>query len=69
VVDDTALARECVAKLLGYEGFRVLKAKNGKDAWALMYHDRPALVLLGLMMPEMDGVTLLSVIRCSTLWK
>ena len=69
VVDDTALARESLAKLLGYEGFRVMKAGNGKEAWAMMYHDRPDLVLLDLMMPEMDGVTFLSMVRGSPLWR
>ena len=68
VVDDTALARESVAKLLAYEGFRVLKAANGKEAWAMMYHEKPHLVLLDLMMPEMDGVTFLSVVRNSPVW-
>src|SRR5687767_10016238 len=68
VVDDTALARETVARLLEHEGFRTIKARNGKQAWAMMYHDRPDLVLLDLMMPEMDGVTFLSMLRRSPLW-
>ena len=55
VVDDTALAREAVAKLLEYEGFTVLRAEHGRDAWAMMYEYTPDLVLLDLMMPEMDG--------------
>ena len=54
VVDDTALAREAVSKLLEYEGFEVLRACHGRDAWAMMYEHTPNLVLLDLMMPEMD---------------
>ena len=69
VVDDTALARDAVAKLLEYEGFKTMRAKNGKEAWAMMYHDRPDLVVLDLMMPEMDGVTFLSLVRCDPLWR
>jgi DNA-binding response OmpR family regulator len=69
VIDDTALARESVAKLLEYEGFRALRAKNGKEGWAMMYHDAPDLILLDLMMPEMDGITFLKMLRRSTLWK
>ncbi len=65
VVDDTALAREAVAKLLEYEGFRVMRAVHGRDAWAMMYDQSPDLVLLDLMMPEMDGITLLRMIRKS----
>jgi two-component system phosphate regulon response regulator PhoB len=69
VVDDTALAREAVAKLLEYEGFQVLRAEHGRDAWAMMYDHTPDLVLLDLMMPEMDGVTLLRMIRRSDRWQ
>ena len=68
VVDDTQLHRECLAKLLQYEGFRTIKAKNGKEAWATLYQDKPDLILLDLMMPEMDGITFLSMLRASALW-
>ncbi len=69
VVDDTALAREAVAKLLEHEGFSVLRAQHGRDAWAMMYDHTPDLVLLDLMMPEMDGITLLRMIRRSDRWE
>ena len=68
VVDDTSLCREAVSRLLEYEGFTVLRANHGRVAWALMYHHSPDLVLLDLMMPEMDGVTLLRMIRGSDRW-
>jgi DNA-binding response OmpR family regulator len=69
VVDDTALAREAVSKLLEYEGFKVLRAVHGRDAWAMMYDNTPDLILLDLMMPEMDGITLLRMIRRSDRWE
>jgi DNA-binding response OmpR family regulator len=69
VVDDTTLAREAVAKLLEHEGFSVLRAQHGRDAWAMMYDHTPDLVLLDLMMPEMDGITLLRMIRRSDRWE
>jgi len=69
VVDDTALAREAVAKLLEYEGFTVLRAEHGRDAWAMMYDNTPDLIVLDLMMPEMDGITLLRMIRRSNRWE
>jgi len=68
IVDDAALAREALAKVLEYEGFTTLKARNGKEAWAMLYHERPDLVVLDLMMPEMDGVTFLTMLRRSPLW-
>ena len=69
VIDDTTLARESVAKLLEYEGFRATRAKNGREGWAMMYNDTPDLILLDLMMPEMDGITFLKMLRRSPLWK
>jgi len=69
VVDDEALARDALAKLLEHEGFTALRAGNGRDAWAMMYHHRPDLILLDLMMPEMDGVTFLSMVRRDPLWR
>jgi len=69
IIDATALARESVAKLLESEGYRVIRARNGKEAWSVMHKDTPDLVLLDLIMPEMDGVTFLSLLRRSTQWK
>jgi DNA-binding response OmpR family regulator len=69
VIDDTALARESVSKLLEYEGFKAIRARNGKEGWAIMYNDTPDLILLDLMMPEMDGITFLKMLRRSPLWK
>jgi CheY-like chemotaxis protein len=68
VVDDAVLCREAVSRLLEYEGFTVLRANHGHDAWAMMYHHAPDLVLLDLKMPEMDGVTFLRMIRGSHRW-
>ncbi|HEX4053511.1 MAG TPA: response regulator [Tepidisphaeraceae bacterium] len=69
VVDDTALARESVAKLLEYEGFKTIRAANGKEAYATLYTQTPDLVLLDLMMPEMDGITFLRMIRHNPQWE
>jgi CheY-like chemotaxis protein len=69
VIDDTALARESVAKLLEYEGFKTVKAANGKEAYATLYEQTPDLVLLDLMMPEMDGITFLRMIRHNPQWE
>jgi len=69
VVDDTQLARDAIGKILEYEGFETLRARNGREAWAMMYQHRPDLILLDLMMPEMDGVTFLSLVRRDPRWR
>ena len=69
VVDDTALARDAVARLLETEGFQTERAANGREAYAKLYTQKPDLVLLDLMMPELDGITLLRMIRRHPLWE
>jgi CheY-like chemotaxis protein len=69
VVDDTALERETVARLLEIEGFQTIGASNGKEAYATLYSRKPDLVLLDLMMPEMDGIQLLGMIRRHPQWE
>jgi DNA-binding response OmpR family regulator len=55
VVDDKASMRKLVQEVLAAEGFRVLTAENGRDALSVARRDRPDLILLDLMMPEMGG--------------
>ena len=69
VVDDFALARESVAKLLEYEGFTALRAKDGREGLAMVNDAAPDLVLLDLVMPGMDGVALLKALRRDPQWK
>jgi CheY-like chemotaxis protein len=69
VIDDTALARESVARLLEHEGFETVRACNGKEGYATLYRQTPDLILLDLMMPEMDGITFLRMVRHSPLWE
>ena len=45
------------------EGFQVLKAEDGKEALALTLQEHPDLILLDLLMPVMDGVSMLKALR------
>lgn len=68
VVDDAVLTRETIARLLSYEGFTTATAANGRDAYAMMYQGRPDLIILDLMMPQMDGLTFLRLVRNTPAW-
>ncbi len=69
VVDDAARARESVAQFLEHEGFKTIRAASGKEAFATLYSQTPDLVLLNLMLPEMDGITFLQMIRHHPQWE
>ncbi len=55
VVDDDPGIVKVVRAYLEQEGFHVLTAYDGKQAMRIARHDRPELVVLDLMLPEMDG--------------
>lgn len=55
VVDDEPKLRQMVRLYLEREGFRVVEAANGREALFAARYEKPDLVLLDLMMPEMGG--------------
>jgi CheY-like chemotaxis protein len=55
VVDDEDIIRETVGEFLEDDGFRVVEAANGRDGLEVLERERPALVVLDLMMPVMSG--------------
>ena len=55
VVDDKKSLRDLVRAYLEQEGFRVVTADNGRSALVLARHEKPDLILLDIMMPEMGG--------------
>jgi CheY-like chemotaxis protein len=65
IVDDDVAGRTIMAKMLREKGWPVRQAGNGLEALALLEQRIPGLILLDLLMPEMDGITLLSRLRKS----
>jgi CheY-like chemotaxis protein len=55
VVDDDPQNRELIGRVLRKDGWSVVEAENGRVGLQRLAEQRPALVLLDLMMPEMDG--------------
>jgi DNA-binding response OmpR family regulator len=63
VVDDKSSVRTLVRDYLTEEGFRVVTADNGRDALYVARHEKPDLILLDIMMPEMGGYEFLRLYR------
>jgi len=55
IVDDDPAFIRLVDKILAEKEYKVLKAKNGQEALRLVFDHKPALVLLDVVMPGMDG--------------
>ena len=55
VVDDDRELRALVQSYLAQEGFRVLSAPNGREALFVAREEKPDLIILDLMMPEVGG--------------
>jgi two-component system, sensor histidine kinase and response regulator len=56
VVDDQPINVQLLKRKLEREGIKVLAAYNGLEALDLVKRDRPDLILLDVMMPDMDGI-------------
>jgi DNA-binding response OmpR family regulator len=63
VVDDEPTLRETLVDALEADGFRVIAAADGRAALERFRADKPDLVLLDLMLPEMSGIEVCRIIR------
>ena len=63
VVDDEPIVRDVVARYLQHEGFETILAADGDTARALIEERDPALVVLDVMLPGIDGLSLCRWIR------
>jgi DNA-binding NtrC family response regulator len=63
VVDDEPAEREGLARLVGQWGYEVETAASGEEALNLIESQHPAVVLTDLVLPEMDGLTLLQKLK------
>jgi two-component system response regulator MprA len=63
VVDDDDGTRDSVVALLEIEGYRTASAADGVRALEAIARERPALILLDLHMPRLDGIGVANAIR------
>ncbi|MFP3555367.1 response regulator [Paraburkholderia sp. SIMBA_049] len=66
LVDDATDALEAWALLLRMEGFEVVTATGGLDAWHKVQQSPPALVITDLMMPGMNGLALCRALKADS---
>jgi signal transduction histidine kinase/CheY-like chemotaxis protein len=69
LVEDDAETREILRQMLLKTGCSVIEAENGRVALERIADSQPALILLDLMMPEMDGFQFVAELRNHEQWR
>jgi signal transduction histidine kinase/DNA-binding response OmpR family regulator len=69
VIDDEFTSRSLLRAILEKEGWVVSEAENGIQALESMKRERPRLICLDLMMPEMDGFEFAAEVRRHVEWR
>jgi two-component system, cell cycle response regulator DivK len=63
LVEDTEDNRFMMRRLLEMEGYRVVEARNGEEAVKVAQNEKPALILMDLSLPVIDGLAATKRIR------
>ena len=63
VVDDDPDILDAICDILEGEGYRVARARHGVEALEQVEQEPPAIILLDLMMPVMDGLSFAQTLR------
>jgi PAS domain S-box-containing protein len=66
VVDDDIATRQVLRRTLIRQGWSVVEAENGRVALERVATQKPSLIMLDMMMPEMDGFAFLAALRKDT---
>ena len=68
IVEDEVVISKVYAEELRDQGYLVLTAMNGRDGLELALREQPDLILLDILMPIMDGLTMMEKLRESGLY-
>jgi DNA-binding response OmpR family regulator len=63
IVDDEPMTRNLLRLMLERAGFAILEAEDGLEALEAVAQNRPNLLILDVMMPNMDGITVCKTLR------
>lgn len=64
-IEDDRVLCEAISQKLIKEGFEIIIAYNGEEGLAKISSEKPNLILLDILMPKMDGITMLEKLRDS----
>ncbi len=68
IVEDEDAMRQALSAKFKNSGFEVLTAPDGEVGYAMAIKEKPDLLMLDILMPKMDGVSLVKKIREDSSW-
>jgi two-component system, cell cycle response regulator DivK len=64
IIEDNPRNLKLVRDILDHLGYRTLATDNAEDGLAVAHRERPAMILMDVQLPGMDGVEALGRVRC-----
>lgn len=68
VIEDEASQRKALSDKFTREGFKVIESKDGTEGLKMALKNKPDIILLDIMMPQTDGMTMLKRLRSENAW-
>ena len=68
IVEDEAPMLKALTDKFSGEGFKVIPAADGEEGCAKAFAEKPSLILLDIIMPKMDGITVMKKVRENKHW-
>ncbi len=69
IVEDDEIMLKVLSDKLKLEGFAVTEARDGIEGFDKALEERPDLILLDIILPKMDGLTIIKKLRADKRWK
>lgn len=63
LIEDEVLILRMYEKIFAYEGFEVITAEDGETGIEKAKTEKPSIILLDIMMPKMDGLKVLEILK------
>ncbi len=63
IIEDDHALRKVLLDRMSAEGWRIIESPDGRDGLVSAIKNRPDVILLDLMLPQMDGISLLEELR------
>jgi len=68
IIEDEMSQRKALVDKFTREGFRVIEVQNGEEGLNIALKEQPHIILLDIVMPKMDGLTMLKKLRQKNQW-